>query len=334
MPNIIQIAYVDNPDFNLWLDDNYIIQIEEFTYPSSDVLYKMNYNQYCEALERYNTNPQLVLKRIFEKFPTPIAHYLEQAENNYENPHHRLDLLKSCWESIIYTIYGLVVGEARHKQIPLKLLGLIKWDKFESDKVYDKLLIIENILDYVTSNRLNFECAKIIPISILADIRKLNQERNGFEHAAARNAQQQSQLYDDLLPLVKTVLSQMIGLEGVTLFRHFESEQALYPRCEIFNGNSLAGKKGIIALKRENYLNIFEYFDKKTVFAQIGDEAFCLAPFIHFMQEIHETNPLICFFKKNKGGKYKFEVMSKSQDKDFEKSDFDRFVNEFKALII
>lgn len=76
----------------------------------------------------------------------------------------------------------------------------------------------------------------------------LNQERNGFEHAAAKTAQQQRELYKEIFPLV--------------------------------------------------------------------------------------TNALICFFKKHTRGKYKFEVVSKSQDKEFEITDFNNVETKLKSLII
>lgn len=328
-----KIKFLDNPEFNDWLNDNFPVEIEEYEFHSSEVLYNQHYEGYVKALERYNQDPQIVLWRIIENFPTPIAYYIDQAENNYQNEHHRLDLLKSCWEAIIFFIYGLVVAEARHRNIPLKTIGLTSWTTFKSDRVHDKLNIVENILDYTTKNGIPFECASIIPIATLADVRKLNQERNGFEHAAAKTAMQQRELYKELFPLVRNVLNQLMGLEKVRLFRYHEAAQPLFPRCEIFNGSSLGGKKDIVTLHRDNYMEILDDFDNTTVFAQINTTAFCLAPFIHFFQEVHETNALICFFKKHNGGKYKFEVVSKSQDKEFEPADFDKFENKLKSLI-
>lgn len=328
------IKFLDNPEFNGWLNDNFLVEIEEYEFHSSEVLYNQKYECYVEALERYNKDPRIVLWRIIENFPTPIAYYIDQAENNYQNEHHRLDLLKSCWEAIIFFIYGLVVAEARHRNFPLKSIGLFKWKTFLSDRVHDKLTIVENILDYATKNAIPFECALIIPITTLTDIRKLNQERNGFEHSAARNTIQQRELYKELFPLVTSVLNQLIGLERVKLFRYHEAAHPLFPRCEVFNGSSLGGRKEIITLNRVNYVEILDDFDNTTVFAQINGLAFCVAPFIHFYQEVHETNALICFFKKHTGGKYKFEVVSKAQDKDFKIADFNVVETKLKSLIL
>jgi len=327
------IEYSDNPDFNQWLIENYLVEIEEYEFSSSEVLYKMSQEKYAEALARYADDPKVSLTRIEEKFPTPIAYYFYQATNNYQNDHHRLDLLKSCWESIVFFLYGLVVGEARHLKLDLKSLG-IKWDKYWSDKLFDKLTIVENILDYTTKSGISFGCSGFIPIPTLNLIKKLNQERNGFEHASAKTSAQQQKLYCELYPQLELVLRQLIKLEQVVVFRYHDAQTPLYPRCEIFNGSSLDGKKEIISIRKDNYIKIMDHFDSEAVYAQVMGEVFCLAPFIHFAQEVHETNAVLCFYKKEKGGRYHFEVVSKSQDKEFEKNTFDVTGNQLRSLVM
>jgi len=325
--------FSDNPDFNRWLEENYSVEIEEYEFPSSDVLYMMSYEKYKVALARYAADPKIKLSRIEDKFPTPIAYYFYQSNNNYQNDHHRLDLLKSCWESIVFFVYGLVVGEARHRKLDLKSLG-IKWDKYWSAKLFDKLTIVENILDYATKSGIKFGCSSIIPISTLSLIKKLNQERNGFEHASAKTSAQQKALCNELYPQLELVLKQLIKLEEVVVFRYHDAETPLYPRCEIFNGCSLDGKKEIIILRKENYIEILDHFTSDSIYAKVVDEVFCLSPFIHFFQETHETNAVICFYKQNKGGKYHFEIVSKSQNKTFDKSIFSVMTDQLRNLVV
>jgi hypothetical protein len=214
-----------------------------------------------------------------------------------------------------------VVGEARHRQLNLKALG-INWKTLWSDKLYNKVTITENILDHVTKNGIPFGCASIIPIHTLTDIKRLNQERNGFAHASARTAAQQQSLYDTLYPLLERVLRQLIRLEEVKVFRYHNAETPLWPRCEIFNGSSLDGKKEIIPLSKANYIDILDHFDATSIYAQVMGEAFCLSPFIHFFQETHETNAVICFYKQEQGSKYDFEIINRSQNHAFDKSVF------------
>jgi len=327
------VVYTDNLDFNTWLDENFEVEVEEYFFPASEVLFQMNYDQYLKALDRYNTDPQIFTQRIYKKFPSPIAYYLYQAETNFQNDHHRLDLLKSCWESIIFTIFGLVVSEARHRGLDLRSIG-IRYTDYWSDKLAKKLEIVENILNYSITNGYPLETVNIVPISSITDIRRLNQERNGFEHAAAKTSAQQKQLYQELFPLVLKVLNILIKLENVELIRYFGADNTLLPRCESFNGHNLMGEKKFFIMKQPQLVSILDHWNNESIFAKINDEVFCVSPFIHFYQEVHETNPLICFFKKDRNGKYWFEVTSKSTEQPFEKADFGWIESKLRAIII
>ena len=332
MSNEKRAILTDNPDFNKWLEENYSVEIEEYEFPSSEVLYQMSYESYLEALARYEKDPKIEMSRIEENFPSPIAYYFYQAENNYQNDHHRLDLLKSCWEATVYILFGIVVAEARHRELPLKELG-IQWKTYWSDRLYDKLTIIENIIDYATKSGILLNCTHIVSIDTLTLIKKLNQERNGFAHASARTAAQQKALYAELYPQLEMVLKQLIKLEEVIFFRYHEAETPLYPRCEIFRGTSMDGRKEIIPIQKDNYVNILDHFNQQLIFAKIYGEVFCVSPFIHYFQEDHEPNALICFYKKKSSGKYTYEVVSKSQNKEFDASNFQLMSERLKGLV-
>jgi hypothetical protein len=327
-----KIELIENQDFNKWLEENYPVEIEEYEFPSSDVLYQMSYESYLEALARYEEDPKIEMSRIEGKFPSPIAYYFYQAENNYQNDHHRLDLLKSCWESMVFVLFGLVIGEARHRGLPLKELG-IRWKTYWSDKLFDKLTIIENILDYVTKSGICFNCAGIVSIETLTLIKRLNQERNGFAHASARTSAQQKALYAELYPQLEIVLKQLIKLEDVILFRYHDAETPLYPRCEVFKGSSMDGCKEIVSIQKDNYVVVLDYFNQRSIFAKIFNEVFCVSPFIHYFQEEHEPNALLCFYKKKVSRKYLYEVVSKSQNKEFEINIFELMENQLKSLV-
>lgn len=330
-----KIALSDNEAFNTWLRENNPLDIDGHTLDSSEALYTLNYDGYIESLDRYLADPKIKLSRIEHNFPTPIAYYFYQATKNYQNPHHRLDLLKSCWESLIFLLYGLVVGEARHRQLDLRAVG-VRWNLYWSDKINDKLNIIENILNYVVTNALDFECSTIIPLPTIAEIRQLNRERNGFAHASAKTEAQQRELYNKLYPDLERILRQLIKLEQVILFRYYEAETPLYPRCEIFNGYSMEGKKDIVTITKHNYIDIIDYFDKHAIFAHINTIAFTVAPFIHFVQQTHETNAVLCFYKQHCMNEtvYDFEIFSRSETQSFDYSAFGRFIDELELLVV
>jgi hypothetical protein len=50
----------------------------------------------------------------------------------------------------------------------IKDIGLA-WKTFWSDRLFDKLTIIENIIDYATKKGILFECGRLIPITAMED---------------------------------------------------------------------------------------------------------------------------------------------------------------------
>ena len=124
------------------------------------------------------------------------------------------------------------------------------------------------------------------------------------------------------------------GKKGGQFYTPASIVKILVAMLEPYNGSSLEGRKKGIILKKDNYIQILDHFDGNSMFAKIEDEVFCLPPFIHYFQEVHETNPLICFYKKKKAGQYFFEVVSKAQDKGFEKSVFSGMENQLKVLVV
>lgn len=119
------IAYEDNAMFNLDFDSsNQHVKIGNLSFSPSLVLFNMDYDAYIAELNAFNQREVEKLREtIYYEFPLPIAFYFHQSENAYNNNNHRLQLLRSTWEAIIFTLYSLVVGEARSKSLPLRNIG-------------------------------------------------------------------------------------------------------------------------------------------------------------------------------------------------------------------
>lgn len=333
------LSYTENPDFNEWIDndiENNLVSVVGFSFPPSETLYKMNYTQYCEALNEYLLDDDRLLDEVYKDFPTPIAFYLFQAEENYDNSHHRLDLLKSCWESLVFVIYGIIIGEARHKRIPLKETG-VKLSDFYSDRLAMKLSIVENILNLCKTKGYPLRCSEIISLDSITQLRELNKKRNEFEHSFAATPEQQEKLYKEIFPELIEALRQVRDLQKVNLFRHHSNPAGiLYPRCDVFNGHSLDGSKKFLRMKKEDFDIFFSYFSNTTIFAHIEEsEIFSVSPFIHYKKEASDNHPLLLFFKKQVvGGKYLFEIVSKSSQVDIDKAAFTDRDSELRILVL
>ena len=333
------IEYIDNPDFNDWVDtnDGNSVYIEGYTFNPSQTLYKMNYRQYCEALQLYLADDSLLLEEVYSSFPTPIAFYLYQAQENYDNPHHRLDLLKSTWEALVFFLYGIVIGEARHRKIPLNEIG-VNLKEYYSDRLAQKLTIIENIIDLCHKKNYTLVCSQILSIEAISQLRKLNQKRNSFEHSFAATPERQRDLYNELLPEMITALKLLRSLDKISLFRYHSTDDGgvLLPRCDIFRGHSLDGAKKTIRLTKEDFDIVLPYFNPQSIFAYIEDETiFCLSPFIHFKRDAEDSHPkLIVFKKKNSANKYLYGIIGQFASVELDKDIFKDRDEELRLLVL
>ncbi len=334
-----RIEYTDNPEFNEWLDSDTenIVTISGFTFSPSETLYKMNYDQYVLAYQDYLNDDNVLLYDVYGDFPTPIAFYLYQAQENYDNPHHRLDLLKSAWEALVFLLYGIVVGEARHRNVPLQKIGVDLKDYY-SDRLASRLAIIENILDFCEKNGFSLSCAAFISVDAISKLRALNQKRNEFEHSFAATPDQQANLYNELFPEMLSALKLLRDLDKISLFRFHSIGDGgpFFPRCDVFRGQSLDGGKKVIRLAEEDYRIVLPYFNQQSIFAQIESlSLFCLSPFIHFKKDPQDSHPKLTVYKKKEtGGKYKYGIIGQAGSIDIDKTLFKDRDDEIRKLVL
>jgi len=333
------IEYSDHPNFNDWLDSSSenTVNIAGYTFPPSEVLYNMKYEKYVEELEVYLADEESFLNEVYSSFPTPIAFYLWQAENNYDNPHHRLDLLKSTWEALAFFLHGLVVGEARHREIPLKDIGN-NLNDYYSDRLAMRLNIIEKVLDHCEKHGFDLSCSQVISVDVISKITSLNQKRNEFAHSFAATADEQKTLYNELFPELVQALKWVRNLTHISVFRYHSNDNGgpLYPRCDLFRGYSLDGGKEILPVPRADYTLVMDYFNPQNIFAIFDSGTmFCLSPFIYFKKDPQDAHPRVALYKKKlTGGKYLFGVIGQSAQIEVEKSAFQDRDNELRTLIM
>lgn len=334
-----RMVYTDNPEFNEWLDNDSEngVTIAGYTFSPSETLYHMNYDQYVKAYTAYLEDDAILLDNVYSNFPTPISHYLYQAQENYDNAHHRLDLLKSAWEALVFFLYGVVIGEVRHRKIPLKEFG-IDLKEYYSERLSSRLTVIENILDGCQKKNYSLSCSVILSISAISKLRELNHRRNAFEHSFAATSEQQRVLYDELFSEMIAALKLLRDLDKISIFRFHSSGDGglLLPRCDVFRGHSLDGAKKTISLTKDDLDIILPYFTPQWIFAHIeGENVFCLSPFIHFKKDAQDLHPQIAVYKKKEtGGMYKYGIIGQAGSIDVEKTLFKDRDDEIRKLVL
>lgn len=340
------IAYEENPDFNLDFDGTYQqVKIGNFSFNPSNVLYNMDYDGYVAELDGFNEREEEKIREIiYYEFPLPIAFYFHQTENAYNNNNHRLQLLRSTWEAIIFTLYALVVGEARSKNLQLRNIAQINivgnpdlsFNDYFSDRLAQKLIIVERILTYNQINNCGLICANVITIPVIQKIRSLNQERNELMHVAALSEEQAATIYTSIFPDVFEVLKELKELEFVDIMHFIQvADNITNLRCELFNGHGLARNIKSITITILQLGQLGTQLNAQNILVKYQNEIFSITPFLHFHSEANGNSTSLCYFKrKAPNARYEFEIVSRSESIEFDRVLFNDRINELRGLIV
>lgn len=324
MSNPIEIDYHDCQDFNLDFDETYpMVRFGVFEEKPSWVMYNVQPDTYRASVTEFRFRKEEELKeKITYEYPTPIAYYFHQTENGYNDNNHRLQLLRSTWEAIIFTLYSVVIGEARHKNFPLSQIAQVRQDgsrdlnfqDYYDDRLAQKLLILERILDFDQINGFGLSTSQIASVDVLRRIRDLNRARNGFMHTAALSDEQAGAKYFELFPEVLNVLRELTELENLQIIRFIQTASAITElRCETFNGQGITRHLQIFSVTNQQLGEISPILNSGNILALYQNDIFGIAPFLHFDLINSGNATLLCYFKRQRpGNMFEFEKVSTS----------------------
>ena len=343
-----QIEYSDNQEFNDEFDsDNPDIKFGDLLkpYKASKVLYSVDYAAYLDAIQDYKQRNENSKKdSVFNDYPQPIAYYYHQSEKGYSNNNHRLQLLRSTWEAIVYTLYAIVMGESRSKNFPLQNIATLdsngnpdlSFGDYFSDRLAQRLLIIERILKYGIDNHVPLLSSEIIPLPVIQKIRRLNQERNGFMHTAALSEEQASLRHLELTPDVLEVLSDLRELASLDILHYVGNEgSATTLKCEMFKSFTLARQNSpLINITSGQLSTVANELNYQNILAYYQGCIFSITPFFYFKSEANGNITNLCYCKRRHSStRYEFEIVTRSEAYEVDGTAFQDRVNELRGLI-
>lgn len=304
--------FSENPEFNNWLDEAYPkVEIGEYSETPSVVLFEMDQQAYVNQLDDWiEQQTEEFPEIVVTEFPAPIAHYFHQTQHGYDDANHRLQLLRTTWESVIFTLYSLAVGEVLYRSVNLSGLQVgnrsLSYNRMMSDRLADKLGFVEVVINN-DADVGQLVMSDIVSDEVIEGLRQLNRERNSFQHIAALNGSQAEERYEELLPGVKTLLYGLRELRNVSFIQYRRSEPT--PRdlnCRKFDGHTLGRMNYSLCLTDEQFANIGASLTVNRLYAELREDIFCVSPFAHVVDENHQT--YLCFYKKkNNATSFQFE---------------------------
>ncbi|MGQ3684929.1 MAG: hypothetical protein ACUBOA_07995 [Candidatus Loosdrechtia sp.] len=328
-----EIKYEDEKcrRFNESLDEEGDVNIANISFSRSRILFEMDFETYKQALYEFLEQDYEDLKQIiFDYYPACIAYNFRLSERGEgsTDPVRKLLHLKDSWESVIFVLYALVMGEVRRKGVDLKttqifvsydaggnpIFSSFNSDKVLSDALKQKLQNIKAIVQHVKNRAIGFKCAEI-ELNLFDDLLQLQEIRNDLSHHTVPTREQAETELKTVLLLFREMLTKTRFLENCKMLRfdNYSSDC----RCETFNGHSLNREYDNFSFT-EPHKSYVIGLGQEQIFVLWDNECFSLSPFLHFDKDATGHESYICAYKGKRQGKYWYEPVKIRTEKTFD----------------
>ena len=317
------MQYDDDPEFNNYIDSLYgDITIEEFSRPASIVLFTMDEEAYLSSYNQYISQQKenLINNIVIYSFPAPIAFYFESSLHRFDNNNHRLNLLRSTWESLIFLLYAIIFGEIIDSSINISSIRVfnnsIRFNKsgLLSEKLGYKLEVIEKILEFNQEQEVGLMVGDVIPIPVIDKLRDLSQDRNSLMHSQATNEIEAEDTFEQLLPKVEDIFFDLRKLEYLSLIRYGATTSSSISKLKFLklDGYSLKWRNYEKEVSSDFIKKNFDHLKENSLFCEFEEykKMICLSPFACALlqNQFHH----VAWYKQvvNSEEKYEFELVA------------------------
>nr|NJM04822.1 hypothetical protein [Desulfobacula sp.] len=294
--------------FNESLDEEGDVLIANIPFQRSRILFELANPTYKDAYNEFLEQEFDNLKQVvFDSYPACIAYNYRLSERGQgaDDPVRKLFHLKDTWESIVFVIYALIMGEVRHRGINLKaaqhFVSLdpdgnprythLNTDKILSDAIKQKIQNIKGIILHSKTNSLGFKFEEIDE-SLCDDLLQLQDIRNDITHHISPTREQAEDELRQVIPIFREMLTKTRFLESCKILR-FESYSSSC-KCEIFNGHSLNREYEYLTLIGTQTTYVIG-LGQEQLYVVWDAECFSLSPFLHFVKDTTGHETYLCF---------------------------------------
>jgi hypothetical protein len=270
------------PEYNSWLDEQHVeesgaLEILGFRPRPSFVLFSLSQDTYRAAFGDFQQQREEEIKQnVIDDFPSPIAHYFYRFENGYENELQRLHFLRDTWEAIVDVLHAIAVSECRFRKIPLG--NPVSISDFFSEKVAQRILNIERIVNYASSHGISLIASHLANATTLEMMRELNQSRNGFSHSAAQSELQAQTWIAECYADVIAILDDLQRLSDIEILRYMGQADGSTLRCEVFKSHAFTRTIRNVSLTADQVRDSQRYFQQGQVIVSNDESFFSIRP--------------------------------------------------------
>lgn len=186
-----------------------------------------------------------------------------------------------------------------------------------SDKVSVRLDVTYKILAWAATIPQQLECAQILPLGVLDQIRDLNRKRNFVKHSQAMSSTQYKKAVEECVDEVVDVLRALEGLSAVKLYRFHGSDPEGSSASDVqlvdFTGSGTDLTLQPRAYSSREYAKCSMLLNKSRVLIEFGGVIASASPFYYPKDDATGHKVQLSAFKKREGGGFGGQLIGSAE---------------------
>jgi len=278
---------------------------------------------------------------ICEQYPAPVAVPYHQFLHGTRDPMRRLTRLRDTWEGLICVLSTLAISEASQIGVGTTPVHIIergatvpaKAKDLRSDRLSARIGLLDGLIESWRAGGKQAAVAELVPTGVTEELRRLNSVRNGFSHLGTLSDVQARQWILEAAPLVHGILTDLLDLSGVQLFRLSQFVPGSPPIAEVesLNGHTSSRRITDLPLDVESaglVLRAGKIGTYDRVLAKVGTRLLDLSPYYYAFDDASGHHTSIAYFKKRSDDQCHLEIVGDStaisSDQSLHAAEFDR----------
>lgn len=313
-----------------WCESSFgMVKLGQEEFHPADVLDKLAPDAARRGRDDASAQAREELEQIVcELFPAPIAAPFYGFLEGPREPLQRLHRLRDSWESLIRVLAALALSEAAQSATPLTPLVVREgkgqpWRDcrardLRTDKLAVRIGLIEGVLYRAQQVGVELRVSSLIPVEVIAEVRRLNVVRNGFSHEATKSDAQAKEIIDVAYPVMREVLLDLREMRSVELLRI----QALRPgdqaEVEELMGHAQSRRIRDEVLNAEAAvlaMSAAPVDGMSRVLARVGGLSLDLSPFLYADDDVTGHRTRVFHYKCKKDDEWQMECVADSTTK-------------------
>jgi len=337
----------DEQDYRDWCEGSYeTVRLGQEEFHPADVFDRLAPDAARRGRDEASAQARADLEQtVCEHFSAPIAVQFHGFLEGPRQPLQRLHRLRDAWESLVRLLAALALSEAARSVSSLAPLIIregrdqrwrtCKARDLRTDKLAIRIGLIEGVVRQAQEVGVGLQVASLVPIELIAEIRRLNVVRNGFSHEATKSDAQANAIIDEAYPMVREILLDLRDMQNVELFRIPSIQAGGRVEVEKLTGHAQSRRIHEEVFDSEAAalaLSAAPVDGMSRVLARARGVALDLSPFLYADDDDTGHRTRIFQYKGNKGGKWQMECVADSTTKTSPAAQHETLLEPFEKL--